>query len=47
MPASGQAASEANTPFMILGLGLLLFMIVGGVIAATRRDKRRVVYSKK
>jgi hypothetical protein len=47
MPASGQAASESSTSFIIAGLGLLLFMIMGGIIAAMRRDKRRVVYSKR
>lgn len=47
MPASGQAAPQYNTPFIIAGLGLLAFMIVAGFVAAVRRDKRRVVYSKR
>ena len=47
MPASGQAAPQYNTHFIVAGLGLLAFMIVAGFVAAVRRDKRRVIYSKR
>jgi hypothetical protein len=41
LPVSGQATSESTMPFVFAALGLISFLVIGGVIAM-RRDKQIV-----